>query len=122
MRRLRDSRKDITTPAPTPHRERCRSVESARTQWPAFSPASRRLVITSVSVHPTLHSLLRSDTLPRGCTPSEIICFLFFMIRRPPRSTLFPYTTLFRSAGRDGETDAVAVARRRGADSHGLGT
>src|SRR2546429_9246782 len=24
------------------------------------------------------------------------------MIRRPPRSTLFPYTTLFRSAGADG--------------------
>src|SRR3712207_7488968 len=28
------------------------------------------------------------------------MCYLFFflMIRRPPRSTLFPYTTLFRSA------------------------
>src|SRR5260221_2097703 len=27
-------------------------------------------------------------------------CFFFFlMIRRPPRSTLFPYTTLFRSCG-----------------------
>src|SRR2546429_9384770 len=27
------------------------------------------------------------------------LCFFFFlMIRRPPRSTLFPYTTLFRSA------------------------
>src|SRR2546429_7064160 len=26
-------------------------------------------------------------------------CFFFLMIRRPPRSTLFPYTTLFRSAG-----------------------
>src|SRR5438270_11125206 len=27
-----------------------------------------------------------------------LICFVFFlMIRRPPRSTLFPYTTLFRS-------------------------
>src|SRR3989441_5210661 len=25
------------------------------------------------------------------------ICFFFLMIRRPPRSTLFPYTTLFRS-------------------------
>src|SRR6267378_163554 len=25
-------------------------------------------------------------------------CFFFLMIRRPPRSTLFPYTTLFRSA------------------------
>src|SRR3712207_8200255 len=26
-----------------------------------------------------------------------IFCFFFLMIRRPPRSTLFPYTTLFRS-------------------------
>src|SRR2546425_8337860 len=26
------------------------------------------------------------------------------MIRRPPRSTLFPYTTLFRSPGESGET------------------
>src|SRR3712207_8763208 len=27
------------------------------------------------------------------------VCYFFFlMIRRPPRSTLFPYTTLFRSA------------------------
>src|SRR3989454_4510350 len=26
-----------------------------------------------------------------------IPCFFFLMIRRPPRSTLFPYTTLFRS-------------------------
>src|SRR5437764_14173475 len=25
------------------------------------------------------------------------VCILFFTIRRPPRSTLFPYTTLFRS-------------------------
>src|SRR5687767_15537794 len=25
--------------------------------------------------------------------------FLLFMLRRPPRSTLFPYTTLFRSGG-----------------------
>src|SRR2546422_2114169 len=31
--------------------------------------------------------------------------FFFLMIRRPPRSTLFPYTTLFRSLvnGRDAE-------------------
>src|SRR5438067_6177077 len=26
-----------------------------------------------------------------------VMCFFFLMIRRPPRSTLFPYTTLFRS-------------------------
>src|SRR3712207_7468569 len=28
-----------------------------------------------------------------------MIMFFFLMIRRPPRSTLFPYTTLFRSPG-----------------------
>src|SRR5258707_2708046 len=27
------------------------------------------------------------------------VFFFFLMIRRPPRSTLFPYTTLFRSPG-----------------------
>src|SRR2546422_6737291 len=35
------------------------------------------------------------------CIDSCIFCllvlFFFLMIRRPPRSTLFPYTTLFRS-------------------------
>src|SRR2546427_13170036 len=28
---------------------------------------------------------------------SHLLVFFFLMIRRPPRSTLFPYTTLFRS-------------------------
>src|SRR5258707_2218320 len=28
----------------------------------------------------------------------SMLYFFFLMIRRPPRSTLFPYTTLFRSA------------------------
>src|SRR3712207_7803870 len=45
--------------------------------------------------------------------------FIFFlMIRRPPRSTLFPYTTLFRSARavavRVGDGDAGDLARRAG--------
>src|SRR5438309_8610935 len=31
----------------------------------------------------------------------------FFMIRRPPRSTLFPYTTLFRSRKLDGGRPAA---------------
>src|SRR5256885_4657346 len=39
--------------------------------------------------------------LNRGDLP--YIFFFFLMIRRPPRSTLFPYTTLFRSLrSRDG--------------------
>src|SRR2546427_10149856 len=32
------------------------------------------------------------------------------MIRRPPRSTLFPYTTLFRSLKREGRTLTIAIA------------
>src|SRR3712207_8751955 len=38
--------------------------------------------------------------------------FVFFlMIRRPPRSTLFPYTTLFRSEGLFGTRDHGAADR-----------
>src|SRR5256885_9249938 len=58
--------------------------------------------------------------------PHVFISFFFFlMIRRPPRSTLFPYTTLFRSrrggrpadAGRPGSlTCAVADGRERSGD------
>src|SRR5256885_7010948 len=42
-------------------------------------------------------------------TPSVTPIFFFFlMIRRPPRSTLFPYTTLFRSRwGRDDQVGAL---------------
>src|SRR5438445_8439740 len=32
-----------------------------------------------------------------GSLITVILLFFFLMIRRPPRSTLFPYTTLFRS-------------------------
>src|SRR5260221_12570502 len=35
--------------------------------------------------------------------------FFFLMIRRPPRSTLFPYTTLFRS-GQLGQQNAIEGA------------
>src|SRR3712207_8166631 len=42
------------------------------------------------------------------------------MIRRPPRSTLFPYTTLFRSARSRGRrrVDLRADGRRSGAGHH----
>src|SRR5260370_40078173 len=46
-------------------------------------------------------------------------CFFFFlMIRRPPRSTLFPYTTLFRSRS---SHDAGACSHSaRGADPEAI--
>src|SRR5260221_10597447 len=41
--------------------------------------------------------------------------FFFLMIRRPPRSTLFPYTTLFRSTmGRVGASTALQLEARAG--------
>src|SRR6267378_2871706 len=40
--------------------------------------------------------------------------FFFLMIRRPPRSTLFPYTTLFRSA------DVQALPARHGLPAAGV--
>src|SRR3989337_3777951 len=40
-------------------------------------------------------------------------CFFFLMIRRPPRSTLFPYTTLFRSQA-DRRPDHQAAPAPRG--------
>src|SRR2546427_5863558 len=42
--------------------------------------------------------------------------FFFLMIRRPPRSTLFPYTTLFRSRGGRGTRRAAG----RGAAPRGV--
>src|SRR5256885_13868068 len=37
-----------------------------------------------------------ADLIPASPIPT-VLLFFFLMIRRPPRSTLFPYTTLFRS-------------------------
>src|SRR4030042_4664883 len=42
--------------------------------------------------------------------PLFISSFFFLMIRRPPRSTLFPYTTLFRSLHRK---ICVTIGRNR---------
>src|SRR3712207_6897938 len=41
------------------------------------------------------------------------------MIRRPPRSTLFPYTTLFRSGGAGPEVRAPHAGPRRGGELDG---
>src|SRR5258705_216476 len=53
------------------------------------------------------------DYLAAGQTKVEIFTIslfdgiFFLMIRRPPRSTLFPYTTLFRSGTGDHDIGAV---------------
>src|SRR5438067_2880156 len=54
----------------------------------------------------------------------QLLCFFFLMIRRPPRSTLFPYTTLFRSWVKVPSVEALRrhrsyTRRRGGTDSIG---
>src|SRR5256885_7131945 len=52
-----------------------------------------------------------------------VVVFFFLMIRRPPRSTLFPYTTLFRSPGFDARGECrshlAAPAAGQGRARHG---
>src|SRR5437588_2734488 len=49
------------------------------------------------------------------CAPPRFsfLSFFFLMLRRPPRSTLFPYTTLFRSGRVVGDRPRSAGHRRR---------
>src|ERR1039457_7454139 len=49
----------------------------------------------------------RADAVPS----SGSLCFL--MIQRPPRSTLFPYTTLFRSQKRETDRSAIFESHTR---------
>src|SRR6202011_4659914 len=49
------------------------------------------------------HARRRQTSLPQQVPRVCLYFFFFLMIRRPPRSTLFPYTTLFRSERRLGE-------------------
>src|SRR2546430_3026361 len=54
-----------------------------------------------------LESLLHTECY------QTLVDFFFLMIRRPPRSTLFPYTTLFRS-----RTEVRLAGNPGGADFH----
>src|SRR5439155_22601416 len=56
--------------------------------------------------HDVLHALIWCSS------PIVLRCFFFLLIRPPPRSTLFPYTTLFRSLPPTGRSDRP---RRSGA-------
>src|SRR5687767_15273104 len=69
----------------------------------------------------------RYETFGRSTSPScgslssssAIISFFFLMIRRPPRSTLFPYTTLFRSYQWDGDGGGELPLRHSDGRHHG---
>src|ERR1039457_6702166 len=71
-----------------------------------------------VREHRPVYTTLESLRFERHTDGVRFVCFFFLMIRRPPRSTLFPYTTLFRShvraqfihvRGKSAEQTAVPV-------------
>src|SRR5260221_6821540 len=54
----------------------------------------------------------------KAYTDRDGLLFFFLMIRRPPRSTLFPYTTLFRSrAFQNGNFSQAAADWQKAVDS-----
>src|SRR5476649_1001214 len=47
-------------------------------------------------IYTSIYLLVKDEYLAEDIFQDTFINFFFLMIRRPPRSTLFPYTTLFR--------------------------
>src|SRR6476469_5244136 len=76
--RLLLEKKTRSTPTRAPREPDTKRTRSSPERWPA-APRCRRYSPLA----------LRCRRAPRGS-------FFFLMIRRPPRSTLFPYATLFR--------------------------
>src|SRR5207248_11182099 len=64
-----------------------------------------------ISTRTRLH---RFDARPRRAR--RFCCVFFLMIRRPPRSTLFPYTTLFRSDNRIKLLEEILSFRMQGVE------
>src|SRR6266496_1183168 len=62
---------------------------------------------------------LRHINRVKSCHETSCVFAIFFlMIRRPPRSTLFPYTTLFRSTPPIGRLGAGPVRLRHRRTAH----
>src|SRR3954462_3886326 len=82
----------------------CRLLLEKKNKRTTVSRASpRRQLLHRPHMHTCV--LVASRTMSRHEPPTHyylaslFYSFFFLMIRRPPRSTLFPYTTLFRSPG-----------------------
>src|SRR5215216_90356 len=69
------------------------------------------LALTQICIH--------AEPAQRDRRNRLFLFFFFLMIRRPPRSTLFPYTTLFRSPPRPRRRPAPVAAPRPRAPAGG---
>src|SRR6266498_320238 len=82
----------------------CPAMQSATSRPPA--PIRSEEHTSELQSRPQLVCRLRLVKTPEGKN-------LFFRMRRPTTSTLFPYTTLFRSWGRAARRDVLPCRRPR---------
>src|SRR5690348_7514206 len=93
-----------TSPCPAPHRLRTSSPPRSRSF--GQDRKSTRLNSSHPSISYAVFCLKKKKQTNKQCyllrSVIDILTSFFFllMVRRPPRSTLFPYTTLFRSRTR----------------------
>src|SRR5215469_16826002 len=65
---------------------------------PVPQPTNKKKKATTIAVRTNFRILIPHFPPPLPAPSVFLVNFFFLMIRRPPRSTLFPYTTLFRPA------------------------
>src|ERR1022692_701535 len=94
----------------------CLKKKKKQRQQNVLSPITERSVRHNARrLHPTdaiILSLSRCSHMIPTLSCSTLF-FFFLMIRRPPRSTLFPYTTLFRSPDENEHAGAQRQQREK---------
>src|SRR5258708_1287681 len=93
VERVRDRSEEHTSELQSPDHLVCRLLLEKKKKHNTLRKADQHMRVCGV-LYVRSPSSLSCFTV--YCCP-EYLLFFFLMIRRPPRSTLFPYTTLFRS-------------------------
>src|SRR5215207_4274677 len=99
----------MTVPSGWVRRDRKSTRLNSRHEWISYAVfcLKKKMVSTPIINHPQAAILAAEALVERPVVVDDVIAvrsmmnldvsfFFFLMIRRPPRSTLFPYTTLFR--------------------------
>src|SRR3984893_12371767 len=75
----------------------CKKLDASKTPWQGGFDSNLTPKSGNTRGDRTTHAMSPCCSTACGTPIYLVALFFFLMIRRPPRSTLFPYTTLFRS-------------------------
>src|SRR6267378_213152 len=76
--------------------EKKKKPQTRQTRTPMPTTRSRLISSTAQGLRGVFSEGMVDRRFGDPCGMRQPVSFFFLMIRRPPRSTLFPYTTLFR--------------------------